>query len=801
MAELQSPKRRVTLVALCLSPLLWPGTPAFAAGIGPIAQVTTPRAVDTNEDPADRVNSISDEVDRISKRFNSIQESYRGTGGLGLTYDLKKRYDEALYLYLIEDYERGALLFFTIVDRASPSTFSQYSEAEWYLAESLFLAENYFPALEFYTRIVQTGASHPFYESAVVRMIETFSATGDRTRFEAYYQTYMSAGKSIASTEKIDYALGKNFFQRRDYDRTITMLAPIAAGEGTYAPLAEYIVAACYVSKKDMDKAIETFQKLLERSINTPEQRDVEELAWLALGRIYQEKGEYDKALDAYRSISRYSDRFTESLYEMAQTYYNKGDVDQAIRTIDILLLTSPDSIDAPSLKLKRGHMLQKRLNYTEALDTYERLIAEYSSIKDELDVLMKERTNVLQYFEQLVSSDLSRIDSDMLIPQLAIRYATEDKQMARALEVSRALRKEESDLIEADRLIQDIEQAINGREPHDVVLSLKRLRVELRQIQDKLMIAQEQLVASEYRYLERNLSGVERRRLDETGITLDGLPQLARELPEMERDKSELIEVYEDQVQEVDRNLYKLEELVEDQLAQAAAIEKYLGYTRAEQGIDPDTEQSTRQRLTQERQELEGALKELEQIRRDLLTIQVRDTLLAEGTSREDSTRSDAQKRLASYRDQLRPLRTSVGGKDAEDFFADVDKTQASISQMLNDMQAFFKTVDELEVQELARINRELLAEKSRLSQYAQQVTEYSDEARVVSEEIAYQSFSQIQKEFSNLILNANVGIINVYWEQKETKDREIEELQTERSEGIRLLQEQFSSLKANDQ
>lgn len=788
-------------VVLALSVCGAPWGAAAAEDSLRVAQASGGRRTEPSVDPVTEVEQLAQELQRLSGRFNTLRSQYETSGDRAAGIDLKKRYDEAVYSYLVEDYARAALLYYTLVDRASRETFSDYADAEWYLAESLFLDGNYHPALDYYTRIVQFGQDHPFYVSAVARMVETYGVTNDTEKFEAYYQTYMGqSGRGIPSTPKIDYAFGKSLYLRGEYDRALPILGLLAAGDSTYAPLCEYLIAATSVAKGDLDKAIATFDRLLQRSINTPEQREVEDLAYLGLGRIYLEKGDYEKAIESYRNISRYSSHFPIALYEMSSTYYRMGDTQQALRTLDILLLTSPDSVDAPDLKLRRGLLLQEMKSYTEALDTYERLIAEYTGIKDEFDGLMRDQANVLRYFNELVGTDLSRIDSSLMIPAQAVRFVKEDKQMARALAVARVLREEQSDLIESDRLIQEIEAVLNSSEPRDLVLHIKRVRAEVRRLRDALLIGSERLVTAEYRYIAEHLPASERARLASVETLAAQLPQLSQQLPELERDRIELAEVYEAQIDEVERNTFKLERLVEDLIAQAASIEKYLSYTREQEGLDPDTEQSTRLRLGQERSELEAALTEIDQLLKALSAMKPQDQIERESLAETEKYRISAVARIDKMRQGLKPLRAYVDRPEAARFFASVDESYAVMLRLSAEMEAFFVRLDELEVQEIARIRRELTEEKARVSDYALQVQRYEGEARDVSEKIALASFSAIQAHFSGLILSANVGIIDVYWEKKEAQSEEIDALQEERKAGIQLLQEKFAALRANE-
>jgi hypothetical protein len=50
-----------------------------------------------------------------------------------------ERFTEARYAYLVEDYERCALLFFSLLENNDLRADSRLSEAQWFISDFLFV--------------------------------------------------------------------------------------------------------------------------------------------------------------------------------------------------------------------------------------------------------------------------------------------------------------------------------------------------------------------------------------------------------------------------------------------------------------------------------------------------------------------------------------------------------------------------------------------------------------------------------------------------------------------------------------
>ncbi len=748
--------------------------------------------------PEEVLEQVDKETARLEAQFAKVKTDYGDPEQLFPLEGTKKQYEEATYLYLVEDYEKAALLFYAVLQKADRVSFPEYEKAEFLLAESLELGGNLSSALAFYERIVGYGAAHKYYDRAVVKTIELYAKTGDFDRFEDLYDEYMKRGANVEPSEEILYALGKTLYRKKAYQAALETFQRLLGGSGDFPHVANYYIGAIHVALGDLDAALAAFGDLLKLPVTTNEQRQVEDLAYLALGRIHSELGNYDKALDFYKNIMRDSSHYVDALYEVAWTYIKQGAYDQAIRTIDILLLTFPENINVPNLKLMRGLLQKRRKEYEDALDTYQKLVAEYTSVKEELDRIMGEQGDILSYFSELIDSDLSQIESSFLIPAVTVRFASSDRQMRQVIDVARNVRSEQRQLNDAVVLLKELEAQVQRSPSYNILVGMRTARSTLGQMQDRILLAKERIVQVEQDYL-RHVPDAQARAEAELWIAQNGdQGLLAEQIPERQRDMSETVEVYEDQVQEVQRIAYKLENLIEDLLAQAAAIGKYIEYSRENGTLSPDVEREARFQVSSEREQLESYATALAAIQHDLARFDVRAFVQPSRLAAEEAFRRREEHRLDRTRRSLIGLRSRLRIETATT--AGLDAQYERLDRLSGEIRDFLVELDDVEAQQLTEIRAKLGRERNVIESCGREAREYEDESQSLAEAVARNSFKRIHAQFSHLILNADFGITDVYWELKEEKSNEIDDNLRRRQKEIDALREKFAGLQEGD-
>src|SRR5690606_3364079 len=117
--------------------------------------------------------------------------------------------------------------------------------------------------------------------------------------------------------------------------------------------------------------ALDRFARITKARPSDPNDRQIVELAWLALARIHHDEGNVDDAVRAYRRIGRDSPYFPEAMYETAWTLMAAQQYEQAVQALDLLLVYDPDAPIAAEIKHLRGKVRIQQRDYEGAEEQF----------------------------------------------------------------------------------------------------------------------------------------------------------------------------------------------------------------------------------------------------------------------------------------------------------------------------------------------------------------------------------------------------------------------------------------------
>ena len=283
------------------------------------------------------MDSVARSVGLIEARIAGLEREYGHRRGLIGAHAAEIRFEDGVFAYLVEDYNRAATIFFTLVEAEALVEDSFARDAEWYLAECLLEDSNYMSAVDAYQRIIAQGQSHPFFSDAVRRQLEAYGYLRDSAGFYRVYNRYIVTS-IVPTTDEVQYSMAKSFYHQGDWTRAKSLFAEVSADSPMYTR-ARYFLGAILVAEGQLKSAIPQFERVTQymppmqadgyhgvggiqkyaamRSLES----DVTELARLALGRIFFELGEYSDAQRYYQEIRTESPFFPDQLFELVWVY------------------------------------------------------------------------------------------------------------------------------------------------------------------------------------------------------------------------------------------------------------------------------------------------------------------------------------------------------------------------------------------------------------------------------------------------------------------------------------------------
>ncbi len=776
-----------------------------AASAGPRGRTSGTQSLN----PSTQIDLMVERVDVIEKQFDNLQSSIRGEPLSRSPAEVRDLLFEANFAFLTEDYEWAALLYYSLLDNGDLRGNSEEASAQFYLAEALFLSRNYYPAQEAFKEIVAAGQVHPWYDDAVMRLIEITGITGDDELFDYYYNNFLQTTRNSGpGALRVRYTLGRTLYRQGKLQEAKAMFVDFPKGS-TYTSQARYHYGEILVregyelasagdpegARQRYDAAIPVFLDVVDLPISTDEQLSVQHLGYLALGALYYEIGDLPAAIEAYQQIPNTSPFFADALFQICWAYINLGDFHGALRTIDIFLLAFPDDTREPELKLLAAHLRVKLEQYDQAVIEYRSVVADYEDIKKRLDHLVRSDIDPMIYFNQLVDKTFI-VSADNQVPELAARVARQDARLDKAVRVAADLQVQVHEIAEGQEMVAELEDAVYGDSSADMMTAYRAKRQELDGVDARILEIESALVSTEANYLIDALGGE-----SSAGILtiVERRKQLAEQVASvssMYTDRTEYREDVEAMARAVDTEAYKVESMADDMLARIAGIEIYVK-SQVEAGEMSDAEAAGHTlELGRLRQEIKDEQDLLIDAHRRLDPRRLTAGLGDESDDEEKGQRQQVRAQMADLVMELRGYRGQVGKANARQFFATVDDCRSRLKAIRDDSVSLRDDLDRRERDELDQIRRLISQEKSALASYGRDASDYKDDSTHVSGWIAKASFGNVTDMFTDTVLQADMGAIDVFWLQKEEITAQREAVRDERNRMLKELKKMYQGL-----
>ena len=396
-------------------------------------------------------------------------------------------------------------------------------------------------------------------------------------------------------------------------------------------------------------------------------------------------------------------------------------------------------------------------------------------------------------YFEQLLTAKGKAFDVATLLPPVAQQWATSQKDVAEAQDVVTDLQESQAGIVESHRIVDKINERIVSAGTMDAFPALQEGFARASAVDAALLGFDRQLVALEQGLLGRYLSTEDRQALAEIQrqratlqARFDALPKTAAEIDARRSEKV-------GRLQGLRRDLFKLSLVIQSERAQLVAIRQMQVQTASNRATKPADEAKFSEDLQRELSGLDALDGRVGDLRRDLKD----DEALAGAAGAGEDTRLRQAYAAAVQReaDLLSRARDASGGETGE-----VDQRvrglRARIDQLrtrdANALDAFRQAA----ISQADVIRQKIVIESQNLDQYSQEVAATQGSASGLVGRIAFVSFRQVRQSFYDLVLKADVGIIDLAWTRKRDETDKIQKLATDEDRELRVLDDDFKEV-----
>ncbi len=536
--------------------------------------------------------------------------------------------------------------------------------------------------------------------------------------------------------------------------------------------------------KKLYMKGVKYFELVKKMTPQNENDQIVIDEATLAIGRLYYKIKDTTNAIDSYQDVRRASSVYGQSLYESAWVFVQGEKYTRALYAIDLLVDVLPDSHVIPEALLLKAHLYNRMNQSDKALIAYQDVKEKYSALSEKLNKIMNDNENLEEYFQSLMGLSLDDFKLSKVLPKEAVVFVNAEKDVKKARKIVKDLEEAKTNLEDSNRLLKKLLKALENK---TAVSSLfpqtDKIRFEAKGFLNKLLGIEYELntILDSY-YSNKNQNYKERH------AKIVALWSIFKDVPDSEKKYSNRKEIIKKEFLKLEKKAYQSKVYLSQMKNEVKAIEKLFNensekYRYSESKKTFFTEQiMNKKRMIREMEKLIETTADSISLDKNSLGA------LDETTLSDDKIREN--------------LRTLLHEERAEFEEKRVNKYQEVI--LLNDKIDNYRKkithfIDNLEVnleKKADYLKKDIQIEEKNLAMYEKELKDKQLRSKELSSKIALKSFRYVNKKFYELILNAEIGSLEVAWKDKEKLSKKIQDYYSQESNRRNILESEFKEI-----
>ncbi len=752
----------------------------------------------------------ADEVDKTARDLNQIQAEVTrlkqglrqpNFGKVRSSDQARRRLIDAQVAFGVGHYDRAAIVLYDYVERY-PNT-PDFDKALYYLAESLFQKKDHVAARTYFRRLVDSiGSRSSFYQQSLERLIELSMSVRDQDT-----NKWLQAIDQIPEASRIQslfYTRAKVSYNSGDYSNALRQFARITS-DSKYYMQARYFLGTTYVALGKLKQAQAIYEGITAIKPKGPTQTRIVELSHMALGRLNYELNRPSKAINEYLSISRKSDMFDEALFEVAWVYVKNKEFDKALRALELLSLNDSASSTVPQVGVLEGNLRIRRAQtiaetgkgnsveeYDKALAVFEKARKIFRKPYIEIGRLLKDRRSAREYVAHVTGRNSETFRVERKLPEIAAVWLREEGDVAHVVQIETDLGAIEKEIDITTKVINRMEQILNTNAGVNAFPGLAKKRVRGTELSDQLVTIRQKLTTRELALVRKYATPEELSQLSTLTQRRENHARTLRTLPYGDVAEGRRIEESRASYTRLDNEASKIGVIVETTDQTLQALETYLATN------DPQKQKQDegfRNEVTSIKQELDAMRAELSTVRQQMVLARDATGAGDEVATRARTVRGNLRAALEEEHQFAMRIIQRMSGNDRNQAqrIASLLQQASRITLQVDDVDA---TIVGLVERGLRDVRTAVDEEKARLAAYKKEFKTYEAESRRLGGDVLAKSFSAVRNRFYDILVRADIGIIDVTWSRKEIADEASQRLVLDQQRELRTLHEEFDDV-----
>lgn len=661
------------------------------------------------------------------------------------------------------DYATAAGIFYSVTESVSDGD-ALKPEAFYKLGESLFMQKNYISAARYYEQVLSSGNGE-LRTNALRRLVFMSYSIGEYAAAEKYYNQFVKDGNDASSDQELLYYVAKSLFFDGKADEAAKLFSSLEKDAAFY-PQARYFLGVMALRDKKLDEARAYNEEILALPENAEyhSYANIRELAELAVARIAFERDDQETASTHYVPVAFDSRSFPQAYYELSWTYIKRDQFEDAVDTLRLVQNAAPYSQIATHAQILEGTLLVKMGRYGEALVLFDSIVSRYSKYQDELFSIDGKAF--------LASGRAGKV-SDFLLPYSpAVRAVLEDsKKFSETLVLNDTIIELEEELKRIEELEKKIVTISNNKNVAALFPPLKAAVKSVMSLRNRVAVIKNSLVMTK---ADNALSGNQRgefEQLDTEKRELLDITDTSSVAPERIRERAE---EYGDSVVKLDEKMHVVSMELENLSGRLDAL---IASYSEERNVAKENEKEVLDRIGQERERFNGLSAESESCQAEI--DDEKNGLVFGGTliEAENSIRDSFNGIVA------RQYSLAGNPSDIASLIGEADRIDAKLADFIDRLNDAMKGL-------VAQVRTSYEQERNSVDGYRSELLRAKREVEEMAVLALYSNMNTARNIFADLVLQGDLGIIDVVWEKKEDASSEIMRLKTQKAKELQQLQ-----------
>jgi len=671
------------------------------------------------------------------------------------------------------DYATSAGIFYSVTVSVPDNDPVKY-EALYKLGESLYMQKNYISATRYYEMLLDSYGNGSLKAKALKQLIFMSYSLGEYSAAEKYYDRFAKGGNDIYSDPELLYYFAKSLFFGGKVDEAVRLFSSVKK-ETAFYPQARYFLGVTALR----DKKLEDARAIYEEILALPEDagyhnfKNIRELAELAVARIAFENGDNETALMHYAPVAFDSRSFPQAYYELSWTFIKRDQFADAVDTLRLVKNIAPHSKIATQAEILEGTLLVKMGRFGEALVLFSSIVSKYTKYQDELFSIDGKAF--------LASGRAGKV-SDFLLPYSpAVRSVLEDsKKFSETVALNDTIIGLEEEL----KRIEDLEKKVltmsGNKNAAALFPPLKEAVRSVMTLRNKIAVIKNSLVMARNGFAGAALTEEQRgefEKLDSEKRALLAIENTDSVAHERIRERAE---EYGDKVLKLDERMHRVSMELN---ALADRLDTMIASYSEEKNLENEKEKEFLDNIGQEREKFNALSAESDACQSEI--DDEKNGLVLGGTliEAENEIRDSFNGIVARQQDIIGNSPERRDAPEVAGLIGEADRIDAKLADFMNRLNDSMKGI-------ISDLSASYEQERTNVDGYKSELKRAKREVEEMAVLAIYSNMNAARNIFADLVLQGDLGLIDVAWEKKEESTSEIMRLKTKKATEIQQLQ-----------